>query len=37
VQSTETLGLQLVCALVHQLDGTLELERGTGTYFKISF
>jgi PAS domain S-box-containing protein len=37
VQTTETLGLQLVSALVQQLDGTLELERDSGTVFKISF
>jgi PAS domain S-box-containing protein len=37
VHTTETLGLQLVSALVQQLDGTLELERGSGTVFKISF
>ena len=37
VQATETLGLQLVSALVQQLDGTLGLDRGSGTLFKISF
>jgi PAS domain S-box-containing protein len=37
VHTTETLGLQLVSALVQQLDGTLELERGSGTAIKISF
>ena len=37
LQTTETLGLQLVTALVQQLDGALELERGSGTVFKISF
>jgi len=33
----ETLGLQLVNALVDQLDGTIELEKGTETKFTIRF
>ncbi len=37
VQTTETLGLQLVAALVQQLEGSLEIERNSGTAFKISF
>jgi PAS domain S-box-containing protein len=37
VLNTETLGLQLVSALVMQIDGRLELVRDKGTEFKISF
>jgi PAS domain S-box-containing protein len=33
----KTLGLQLVRALTDQLDGTLELERGPGTEFRVIF
>ncbi len=33
----ETLGLQLVFALVKQLEGTMELDRSDGTVFKIQF
>ncbi|HIH74683.1 MAG TPA: PAS domain-containing protein, partial [Methanosarcina sp.] len=36
-RSPETLGLQLVNALVEQLDGTIELERGEKTEFIIRF
>jgi PAS domain S-box-containing protein len=36
-RNTETLGLQLVITLVEQLKGTIELDRGTGTTFKITF
>lgn len=36
-QSTESLGLQLVNLLVHQLDGTIELNCNDGTEFKITF
>jgi two-component sensor histidine kinase len=36
-QNTETLGLQLVCALVEQLGGTIELDRRDGTEFTITF
>jgi PAS domain S-box-containing protein len=32
-----TLGLQLVNTLVAQLEGTIELDRGRGTTFKITF
>jgi len=35
--NTESLGLQLVCALTEQLDGTIELERHGGTAVTISF
>ena len=35
--NTETLGLQLVSALVMQIEGRLELTRDKGTAFKISF
>lgn len=37
VLNTETLGLQLVSALVMQIEGRLELTRDKGTVFKISF
>lgn len=37
VLNTETLGLQLVSALVTQLDGRMELVRDKGTLFKITF
>ena len=36
-RNTRSLGLQLVNILVEQLEGTIELERGTGTVFKILF
>lgn len=36
-QNTDSLGLQLVCALVDQLKGTIELDRSGGTEFKIRF
>lgn len=36
-KNTETLGLQLVNALVGQLNGTIELDRTRGTEFKITF
>jgi two-component sensor histidine kinase len=36
-RQTETIGLQLVCTLSEQLGGTLELDRHTGTAFKLSF
>jgi PAS domain S-box-containing protein len=35
LESLDTLGLQLVCILVDQLDGKIELKRGHGTEFKI--
>jgi two-component sensor histidine kinase len=34
---TESLGLQLVCALTEQLDGTTTLERSGGTAFTLTF
>jgi PAS domain S-box-containing protein len=37
LHNTDTLGLQLVSALVDQLDGSLKLERGQGTVFRIAF
>jgi len=37
VQNTESLGLQLVSALVNQIEGSLNLERDQGTAFKVSF
>ncbi|OEU51613.1 MAG: hypothetical protein BA871_01840 [Desulfuromonadales bacterium C00003096] len=36
-RQAKTLGLQLVTALVNQLNGTLELERNNGTRFRASF
>jgi len=36
-RKTESLGLQLVCTLVDQLEGTIELDRSGGSTFKISF
>ena len=36
-RKTDTLGLQLVCALVEQLQGKIVLERGKGTKFRIRF
>lgn len=37
LHNTDTLGLQLVSALVDQLDGSLKLERDQGTVFRIAF
>jgi PAS domain S-box-containing protein len=36
-RNTESLGLQVVVALVEQLKGTIELDRSEGTAFKIVF
>jgi two-component sensor histidine kinase/putative methionine-R-sulfoxide reductase with GAF domain len=36
-RNTESLGLQLVNLLVHQLEGTVELDRSGGTTFRITF
>lgn len=36
-RATESLGLQLVCALAEQLQGTIALERTEGTHFTILF
>ncbi|HEX3035252.1 MAG TPA: histidine kinase dimerization/phosphoacceptor domain -containing protein [Thermodesulfobacteriota bacterium] len=35
--NSQSLGLQLVCALTDQLRGTIELDRSGGTEFKIAF
>lgn len=35
MQQTDTLGLQIVCNLVEQLDGVLEIERSNGTVVHI--
>ena len=35
--TTESLGLQLVSALVNQLDGSVELRRDNGTCYRINF
>jgi len=37
LQNTKSIGLQLVTALVDQLDGTIELIRGSGTYISVCF
>lgn len=37
VEKTETLGLQLVRTLAHQLDGTVQVERRGRTQFTIAF
>jgi len=36
-RNTESLGLQLVTVLVNQIGGTIELNRDSGTEFKITF
>lgn len=36
-RDTESLGLQLVCLLAEQLDGTVELDRTGGTSFQVTF
>ena len=36
-KNTKTLGLQVVNTLVDQLDGTIELDRSSGTSFRISY
>jgi two-component sensor histidine kinase len=36
-RNTESLGLELVCTLTEQLEGTIELDSSTGTSFKINF
>jgi PAS domain S-box-containing protein len=36
-RATQSLGLQLVCALTEQLQGTIALERGDGTTVTITF
>ncbi|MGB9132883.1 MAG: sensor histidine kinase, partial [Methanosarcina sp.] len=36
-KNPKTLGLQLVSALVDQLDGTIELEKGKETKYTIRF
>jgi PAS domain S-box-containing protein len=37
IRQTDSLGLQLVSLLITQLEGTLTLERGGGTTFKLTF
>ncbi|AKB35657.1 sensory transduction histidine kinase [Methanosarcina siciliae C2J] len=37
VESSDTLGLQLISILTDQLDGTLELKRDSGTEFVVRF
>jgi len=36
-RNTETLGLQLVCTLTDQLEGSIKLNKDGGTEFKITF
>lgn len=36
-QNTDSLGLDVVCTLTEQLEGTIELDRSKGTIFKITF
>jgi len=36
-RATDSLGLQLVCALAEQLQGTIALERAEGTHFTVTF
>ena len=36
-RNTETLGLQLVNALVNQIEGSIDLEKGNGTKFTLKF
>jgi two-component sensor histidine kinase len=36
-KKTESLGMQLVCALSEQLSGNIKLTRGKGTTFTITF
>jgi two-component sensor histidine kinase len=37
IESSETLGLQLVTALAQQMNAKIELDRAKGTEFRISF
>ncbi len=37
IKETNTLGLQLVTALVEQIDGELKIENNTGTTFTVTF
>ncbi|MEQ8974049.1 MAG: PAS domain S-box protein [Coleofasciculus sp. C1-SOL-03] len=36
-QDTESMGFQVVCTLIEQLEGTIELQRTPGTVFSIQF
>lgn len=36
-RNTKSLGLQLVCALVEQLKGAIELDTASGTEFRVTF
>lgn len=36
-RKTESLGLKIVCTLVEQLNGTIDLARNNGTTFSIKF
>jgi hypothetical protein len=37
IRRTQTMGLGMVQALTEQLDGTMEVERGSGTAIRIGF
>jgi two-component sensor histidine kinase len=37
IRQTESLGMHLICALAEQLGGELEVSRGRGTCFKVTF
>lgn len=37
IQKTETLGLKLITTLIKQIDGTIDLDRISGTMFTITF
>jgi two-component sensor histidine kinase len=36
-RKTETLGMQLVCALTEQIGGSIEMVTGNGTEFRVAF
>ena len=36
-RNVESLGMELVCTLTEQLEGTIELDRDNGTSFKLTF
>jgi two-component sensor histidine kinase len=36
-RKTDSMGFQVVCTLIEQLEGTIELERSHGTTFHLKF
>ena len=36
-RETESMGMQLICTLVEQLEGDIQLRKDKGTIFKITF